>query len=392
MKNLAACLYSFSFLCLHWTILSGIFIYGRLIPCIFSGQGIVAAILVYLGVYTVANLNPKYTFDTFIVGHSNRFSHAAAQAAAEEIGTRYNPLFIYGSAGLGKTHLMQAIGHMAIQRDSECKVTYVSSETFTEEFIQAIRNDGLSSFKKKYRRSDVLMIDDIQFLAGKESTLEEFHHTFNYLYEANKQIVLTSDRPPMEIQPLEERLRTRFSWGLTTNVSPPDLETRIAILRNKAELEHFSMPRECFVYIADRITSNIRELEGALNRVIAYSVLNHIEITYDRCVDALAPIFPSEGEAVIITIELVQEKVANSFNLKVEDLCSQRRTRDVTIPRQIAMYLCRELTEESLPRIGKSFGGRDHSTVIHGHKEIAKSLRSDPQIALMVKRIMEELK
>jgi chromosomal replication initiator protein len=352
----------------------------------------VAAVLVYLGVYTVANLNPKYTFDTFIVGHSNRFSHAAAQAAAEEIGARYNPLFIYGSAGLGKTHLMQAIGHMAIQRNADCKVTYVSSETFTEEFIQAIRSDGLSSFKKKYRRSDLLMVDDIQFLAGKESTLEEFHHTFNFLYEENKQIVLTSDRHPMEIQPLEERLRTRFSWGLTTDIKPPDLETRIAILRNKAEMEHFSMPGDCFLYIADHITANIRELEGALNRVIAYSVLNHLDITYDRCVDALSPIFPPEGETVIITIELIQEKVANAFNLKVADLCSKKKSRDVAVPRQIAMYLCRELTDESTTRIGDSLGGRDHSTVIYGHKEIAKSLRSDPQVSLMVKRIMEELK
>jgi chromosomal replication initiator protein len=339
----------------------------------------------------VAVLNPKYTFNSFIVGHSNRFSHAAAQAAAEETGARYNPLFIYGSAGLGKTHLMQAIGHMAISHNADCRVTYVSSETFTEEFINAIRNDSLSSFKKKYRRSDVLLIDDIQFLAGKESTLEEFHHTFNYLYEGNKQIVLTSDRHPMEIQPLEERLRTRFSWGLTTSISPPDLETRIAILRNKAETEHFSMPADCYVYIADRITSNIRELEGALNRVMAYSVLNRTEITYEKCIEALLPIF-QEAEQKIITVELIQEKVSGAFNIRTDDLLSQRRSRDISIPRQIAMYLCRELTDESLPRIGAKFGGRDHSTVIHGHKEISKSLRTDPQISLMVKRISDELK
>lgn len=341
----------------------------------------------------MANLNPKYTFDTFIVGSSNRFSHAAAQAAAEEIGTRYNPLFIYGSVGLGKTHLIQAIGHKSISLNSDCKVTYVSSETFTEEFIQAIRNDGLSNFKRKYRRSDVLLVDDIQFLAGKESTLEEFHHTFNFLYEANKQIVLTSDRKPTEIHPIEERLRTRFNSGLTTDISPPDLETRIAILRNKADIEHFSMPKECYLYIADHITSNIRELEGALNRVIAYSVLNHIDITYDSCLEALAPIFPQKGE-IIITIDLIQEKVASICNLRVEDLCSQRRSRDVTWPRQIAMYLCREMTDESLPRIGKAFGGRDHSTVIHAHKEISRSLsqHSDQQINIIVKRIMDDLK
>ena len=344
----------------------------------------------------MANLNPKYTFDSFIVGHSNRFSHAAAQAAAEGIvegiSTRYNPLFIYGPAGLGKTHLMQAIGHKTLALDTDCKVTYVTSETFTDEFIHAIRNDGLTNFKRKYRRTDVLLVDDIQFLAGKESTLEEFHHTFNYLYEANKQIVLTSDRKPMEIQPLEERLSTRFTSGIITDISPPDLETRIAILRKKADLDGFSMPKECFVYIADQITSNIRELEGALNRVIAYAFVNHLDITYENCVEILVPILPQKGE-IIITSELIQEKVANAFNMRVEDLCSKRRSRDVTIPRQIAMYLCREMTEESLPRIGKIFGGRDHSTVHHAHKEIANYLRvgSDPQIRLQVKRIKDEL-
>ena len=339
----------------------------------------------------MANLNPKYTFDTFIVGHSNRFSHAAARAAAEEIGTRYNPLFIYGSAGLGKTHLMQAIGHMAIQRNPECKVTYVSSETFTDDFINAIRNDKAASFKNKYRKVDVLLVDDIQFLAGKESTLEEFHHTFNYLYELNKQIVLTSDRHPMEIQPLEERIRTRFSWGLTTNIAPPDLETRIAILRNKSENENIQSPSECLLYIADRITTNVRELEGALNRVIAFSVLNNIDITYDICIEALKPILRDE-EQKIITVELIQEKTANAFGIRVDDLLSQRRSRDITVPRPIAMYLCREMTDVSLPKIGSKFGGRDHSTVIHAHKEIAKSIRTDPQISLMITKIMEDLK
>lgn len=340
----------------------------------------------------MANLNPKYTFDTFIVGHSNRFSHAAARAAAEELGTRYNPLFIYGNAGLGKTHLMQAIGHLSIQRSEDCKVNYVSSETFTDEFINAIRNDRLAHFKNKYRKVDVLLVDDIQFLAGKESTLEEFHHTFNTLYEAGKQIVLSSDRHPMEIQPLEERLRTRFSWGLTTSIAPPDLETRIAILRNKAENEKIQVPDEGLIYIANRITSNVRELEGALNRVIAFSVLmNNMEISYDLCVEALKAILPNE-EPKIITIALIQDTVARHFHIRVEDLLSQRRSRDITVPRQIAMYLSREMTEDSLPKIGSQFGGRDHSTVIHGHKEIAKSLRSDPQISLMVTKIIEDLK
>jgi len=342
--------------------------------------------------FPVANLNPKYTFDTFIVGHSNRFSHAAARAAAEEPGTRYNPLFIYGNAGLGKTHLMHAIGHFTMQQNKECKVNYVSSETFTDEFINAIRNDRLTQFKNKYRKVDVLLVDDIQFLAGKESTLEEFHHTFNTLYEAGKQIVLSSDRHPMEIQPLEERLRTRFSWGLTTSIAPPDLETRIAILRNKASMENINIPDECLIYIANRITTNVRELEGALNRVIAFSVLmNNMEITYDLCVEALKAILPNE-EPKVITVELIQEIVAKQFRIRVEDLLSKRRSRDVTIPRQIAMYLAREMTDVSLPNIGKLFGGRDHSTVIHAHKEIAKCLKDEPQISIMVNQIIEELK
>ena len=338
------------------------------------------------------NLNPKYTFDTFIVGSSNRFPHAAAMAAAEEIGTRYNPLFIYGSVGLGKTHLIQAVGHRAISINPDCNVTYVSSETFTDEFINAIKTDSLTGFKRKSLQADVLLVDDIQFLAGKESTLEEFHHTFNALYEENKQIVLTSDRPPTEIHPIEERLRTRFVSGLTADINPPDLETRIAILRAKAEQEHFSMPRECFVYIADNITTSIRELEGALNRVIAHAVLYHTTITYERCIEALLPILPQKGQKVI-TIELIQEKVADAHDLTISDLCSKRRSRDVTIPRQIAMYLCREMTESSLDRIGKSFS-RDHSTVIHAHKEIASTLRSgsDAEVVYQVRRIMNELK
>ncbi|MCL2166677.1 MAG: chromosomal replication initiator protein DnaA [Clostridiales bacterium] len=340
----------------------------------------------------MASLNPKYTFDTFIVGSGNRFPHAAALAAAEEIGTRYNPLFIYGSAGLGKTHLIQAIGHQTERLNPDCKVTYVSSETFTEEFISAIRTDSLSGFKKKYRRSDVLLVDDVQFLAGKESTLEEFHHTFNFLYEENKQIVLTSDRPPAEIHPIEERLKSRFASGLTADIIPPDLETRIAILQSKAELENVFIPRECYVYIADNITSNIRELEGALNRVIAYATLNHRDITYEQCIEALAPIFPQKGE-IVITIELIQEKVANAFDTTVNNLCSKRRSRDITIPRQIAMYLCREMTESSFDRIGKSFGGKDHTTVLHAHKEIANALRSnsDQEVTFQVKRIVKDL-
>ena len=280
---------------------------------------------------------------------------------------------------------------MVISRNADYKVTYVSSETFTEDFIEAIRNDTLSNFKKRFRRADVLLVDDVQFLAGKERSLEEFHHTFNTLYETDKQIVLTSDRPPNEIHPLEERLQTRFSCGLTTNISLPDLETRIAILRKKAELLNFSMPKDCYLYIADHITSNIRELEGALNRVIAYSNLHHTDIDYEKCVDALSVIFPQKGE-IIITGELIQEKVASAFNITVKDLCSPRRSQDITIPRQIGMYLCTQMTDDSLSDIGKLFGGRHYSTVIHSRDEIAKSLRSDSQVIIMVKRIMEDIK
>jgi len=336
-------------------------------------------------------LNPKYTFENFVVGSSNRFSHAAARAAAEDLGMRYNPLFIYGNSGLGKTHLMQAIGHEALKNNPDCKVVYVTSETFTDEYINAIRDGKANSFKNKYRRADLLLVDDIQFFAGKESTLEEFHHTFNALYENNKQIVLTSDRPPMEIQPIEERLRSRFSWGLTTNIAPPDLETRMAILKDKAETSNVVIDKESILYIADHVKANVRELEGALTRVIAFSSLNNSPISYDLCVEALKSIL-GETNKKPITVEDIQRVTAENFNIKVSDILSQKRSRDVSVPRQIAMYLSRELTDASLPKIGELFGGKDHSTVIYAHKLIAKEVINKTQISIMVNQIIEDLK
>jgi len=342
----------------------------------------------------VSGLNPRYTFDTFVTGSSNRLPHAAAQAAADRIGTRYNPLFIYGPTGLGKTHLMHAIGHRAMDLYPDCVVNYVSSELFTDEFIHGIRtgNDGMSSFKNKYRRTDVLLIDDIHFLAGRESTLDEFYHTFNILYESNKQIVMTSDRPPHEINPIEARLKSRFSSGVIADISPPDLEMRIAILRNKADQDGILLPADCSLYIADHVTTNIRELEGALNRLVMFAEVNRVAISYDSCVEALSPILPQRGRRVI-TIELIQEKVADAFQMRVADLCSKKRSRDVSVPKQIAMYLCRELTEESFVQIGKKFDGKHHTTVMYAHSEIANALRSsfNPQLSLQVKKIIEDL-
>jgi chromosomal replication initiator protein len=337
------------------------------------------------------NLNPKYTFDTFIVGSSNRFAHAASLAAAESKSKRYNPLLIYGGVGLGKTHLMHAIGHHAMLQDHHCRVRYVSSETFTDEFIQAIRTEQLPDFKNKYRSVDILLVDDIHFLVGKESTLEEFHHTFNILYEANKQIVLSCDRPPKEIQPLPNRLLTRFSWGLITDIQPPDLETRIAILRKKSEDESIKISDDILVYIASHVHSNIRELEGALNRVIVYATLDQTSvIDLELCVKALQDIFP-DNVPNVITAELIQERVADHFRIRAEDLKNKRRSRDVSIPRQIAMYLCRELTDQSFPSIGNSFGGRDHTTAMHAHREISKSIKSNHEISYIVQRIIDEL-
>ena len=326
-----------------------------------------------------ATLNPKYTFQSFVIGNSNRFAHAASLAVAESPAKAYNPLFIYGGVGLGKTHLMHAIGHYILQENPKAKVVYVSSEKFTNELINAIKDDKNEEFRNKYRKVDVLLIDDIQFIAGKERTQEEFFHTFNALHEENKQIILSSDRPPKEIPTLEDRLRSRFEWGLIADIQPPDFETRMAILKKKADVEGLNVPNEVMVYIATKIKSNIRELEGALIRIIAYSSLTNRDVSVDLASEALKDII-SNKESAPVTVKTIQESVANYYNLRIEDLKSQRRTRNIAYPRQIAMYLSRKLTDMSLPKIGEEFGGRDHTTVIHAYEKISefiKEIQSD---------------
>ena len=340
-----------------------------------------------------STLNPKYTFDSFVIGNSNRFAHAASLAVAESPAKAYNPLFIYGGVGLGKTHLMHAIGHYILQGNPNAKVVYVSSEKFTNELINSIKDDKNEEFRTKYRSVDVLLIDDIQFIAGKERTQEEFFHTFNTLHDANKQIILSSDRPPKEIPTLEDRLRSRFEWGLIADIQAPDFETRMAILKKKADVEKLNVPNEVMVYIATKIKSNIRELEGALIRIVAYSSLTNREITVDLATEALKDII-SNKQNKNITIDLIQDVISAYFNLRVEDLKSQRRTRNIAYPRQIAMYLSRKLTDMSLPKIGEEFGGRDHTTVIHAHDKISKDLELEKNSELKEKidKIIVELK
>lgn len=336
-------------------------------------------------------LNPKYTFDTFVIGSGNRFAHAASLAVAEAPAKAYNPLFIYGGVGLGKTHLMHAIGHYVIDHNPSAKVVYLSSEKFTNEFINSIRDNKAVDFRNRYRNVDVLLIDDIQFLAGKEQTQEEFFHTFNTLHEETKQIVISSDRPPKEIPTLEDRLRSRFEWGLITDITPPDLETRIAILRKKAKAEGLDIPNEVMLYIANQIDSNIRELEGALIRVVAYSSLINKDINADLAAEALKDIIPS-SKPKVITIKEIQRIVGQQFNIKLEDFKAKKRTKSVAFPRQIAMYLSREMTDSSLPKIGEEFGGRDHTTVIHAHEKISKLLSDDEQLQQHIKEIKEQLR
>ncbi|WP_062350983.1 chromosomal replication initiator protein DnaA [Bacillus kwashiorkori] len=336
-------------------------------------------------------LNPKYTFDTFVIGSGNRFAHAASLAVAEAPAKAYNPLFIYGGVGLGKTHLMQAIGHFVQDQNPMAKVVYLSSEKFTNEFINAIRDNKATEFRNKYRKVDVLLIDDIQFLAGKESTQEEFFHTFNALHDERKQIVISSDRPPKEIPTLEDRLRSRFEWGLITDITPPDLETRIAILRKKAKAEGLDIPNEVMLYIANQIDSNIRELEGALIRVVAFSSLENRDITADLAADALKDIIPS-SKPKVITILDIQKTVGEYYGVKLEDFKAKKRTKSIAFPRQIAMYLSRELTDFSLPKIGEEFGGRDHTTVIHAHEKISNLIQSDTQFQKELKDIESKLK
>ena len=335
-------------------------------------------------------LNNKYTFDTFVIGNSNRFAHAASLAVAESPAKSYNPLFIYGGVGLGKTHLMHAIGHHVLQRSPNTKVIYVSSEKFTNELIDSIRDENPEEFRNHYRNVDILLIDDIQFLAGKERTQEEFFHTFNALHEANKQIIISSDRPPKEIPTLEDRLRSRFEWGLITDIQAPDFETRIAILRKKAKMENLQVPNEVMVYIADKIRSNIRELEGALIRVMAFASLSSIPITAEVAVEALKDIIPVNTTKQI-TIDIIQECVARFFSLSPNDFKAKKRTRAVAFPRQIAMYLSRQLTDFSLPKIGEEFGGRDHTTVMHAHDKITQALINDPLLEKKVNEIIQKI-
>lgn len=337
-----------------------------------------------------STLNPKYTFNSFVIGNSNRFAHAASLAVAEAPAKAYNPLFIYGGVGLGKTHLMHAIGHYILDGNPNAKVVYVSSEKFTNELINAIKDDRNEEFRKKYRNVDVLLIDDIQFIAGKERTQEEFFHTFNELHDANKQIILSSDRPPKEIPTLEDRLRSRFEWGLIADIQVPDFETRMAILKKKADVENLNVANEVMGYIATKIKSNIRELEGALIRIVAYSSLTNREITVDLATEALKDII-SKKQGKHITIDLIQDVVSSYFNLRVEDLKSQRRTRNVAYPRQIAMYLSRKLTDMSLPKIGEEFGGRDHTTVIHAYEKISENLKTDDSLQHTVNDLTKKI-
>ncbi|EHL78692.1 chromosomal replication initiator protein DnaA [Bacillus smithii] len=336
-------------------------------------------------------LNPKYTFDTFVIGSGNRFAHAASLAVAEAPAKAYNPLFIYGGVGLGKTHLMHAIGHYVQEHNPSAKVLYITSEKFTNEFINSIRDNKSDEFRNKYRNVDVLLIDDIQFLAKKEQTQEEFFHTFNTLHEESKQIVISSDRPPKEIPTLEDRLRSRFEWGLITDITPPDLETRIAILRKKAKAEGLDIPNEAMLYIANQIDTNIRELEGALIRVVAYSSLINKDINADLAAEALKDIIPS-SKPKVITIQEIQRVVGEHYNVKIEDFKAKKRTKSIAFPRQIAMYLSRELTDSSLPKIGEEFGGRDHTTVIHAHEKISKLLQTDEQLKRSIAEIENKLK
>ncbi|KAA1039515.1 chromosomal replication initiator protein DnaA [Macrococcus equipercicus] len=337
-----------------------------------------------------SQLNIDNTFDTFVIGSGNRFSHAASLAVAEAPAKAYNPLFIYGGVGLGKTHLMHAIGHYVMEHKDNAKVVYTSSEKFTNEFINSIKDNKTEEFRSKYRNVDVLLIDDIQFLAGKESTQEEFFHTFNELHQNNKQIVISSDRAPKEIPTLEDRLRSRFEWGLITDVTPPDLETRIAILRKKSEEEKIDIPNEAMLYIANQIQSNIRELEGALTRVTAYSKLVKRELTADLVAEALKDII-STSKPKKISIQDIQTIVGSFYNVRMEDFTAKKRTKSIAFPRQIAMYLARELTDYSLPKIGEEFGGRDHTTVIHAHEKIKKQIEHDAGLKKEIDNLEKEI-
>jgi len=336
-------------------------------------------------------LTGKYIFDTFVVGASNRFAHAAAKAVAEAPARAYNPLFIYGGVGLGKTHLLQAIGHHVLSTSAAARVMYVSSERFTNDLINAIRDDRMVEFRHRYRNVDVLAIDDIQFLAGKERTQEEFFHTFNTLHESSRQLIISSDRAPREIPTLEDRLRSRFEWGLIADIQPPDYETRVAILRKKAEKDHIAVPDEVAQYVAQRISSNIRELEGALSRLRAHAEMGRTTISVDLAADVLKELLP-QARVRPVTIPAIQRAVSEFFGIRIEEMKAKRRTKGVAFPRQVAMYLSRELTDASLPRIGEEFGGRDHTTVMHACDRVKQALGEDTHLNAGVQSLVDSFR
>ena len=341
-------------------------------------------------VTSAGGLNPRYTFDTFIVGPSNQFAHAACRAVAEAPSRSYNPLFIYGGVGLGKTHLMHAVGQYVLQHDPNLKLTYISSERFMNEMINAVRYDRILDFRERYRTVDVLLVDDIQFVSGKEGTQTEFFHTFNALYDAQKQLVLSSDRPPHEIPALEERLRSRFEWGLIADIQPPDLETKVAILKRKAEAEAVPLADNVAIYMAGRIKSNIRELEGSLIRLIAYASLTGREISLELTQEVLKNVIEQDDKAV--TIEKIQKYISDYYQLKVGELKSRTNSRSIAMPRQIAMYLAKSLTNASLPEIGRSFGGKHHSTVIHSIKKVDEMRKTDPDFNNLMATFLQAFK
>ncbi len=340
-----------------------------------------------------SNLNPNYTFDTFVVGNNNRFAHSASLAVAESPGEAYNPLYIYGGPGLGKTHLMHSIGHFIIDQNPDTKVLYVTSEEFTNEVIESIRNgnsSAMTKFRDKYRTVDVLMIDDIQFIIGKESTQEEFFHTFNTLQTQGKQIILTSDKPPKEMETLEERIRSRFEWGLMADIGTPDYETRMAILRKKAETDNFDIDDDILNYIASNISSNIRELEGALNKLLAFHNLEHTHITVDIAERELSNIITPDKPREI-TAQLIIEVVSEHFHISVDQMISKTRSSEIARPSQIAMYLCKTMTSDSLDVIGQLLGGRDHSTIIHGIKKVTKDYEENDSTRTLIETIKKKI-
>jgi chromosomal replication initiator protein len=338
------------------------------------------------------SINAKYTFDSFVIGSSNRFAHAAALAVAEAPAQAYNPLFIYGGTGLGKTHLLQAVSQYVGEHAGDLSVRYVTSETFMNDFINSLRDKRIEGFKQRYRTYDLLLVDDVQFFEHKERIQEEFFHTFNSLYESGSQIVMSSDRPPRDIATLEERLRSRFEWGLITDIQPPDLETRIAILRKRVKTDNINVPdSQVLTFIASRVSTNIRELEGALTRVVAFCSLTGRPMNEELAQDVLKDVFP-QGDLPQVTIERIQEITSDRFGLSLDELCGDRRSQNIVYPRQVAMYLSRELTDSSLPKIGKQFGGRDHTTVIHATSKIARMIREDRSVYNLVQELTARIK